>query len=179
MFARGPFSGYSSHRWEQHVPSSGQHSIGLQFVGKPWEQLRSIPVDREGEYIFTLRPRTEKYPHRLLCEVKVVDTVKVVTIRSTYKIENLTLYPLEITLVDDTGHPVQSLEKIAPGQDYSLPIEAVTLNKIRIQPDRETPASSVIRFLNACRGLWLQVVPCHSVGRTDREKKLYRQMSSY
>ncbi|KAJ7293574.1 vacuolar protein sorting-associated protein 13 [Mycena rebaudengoi] len=120
----------------EHVPSSGQHSIGLQFVGKPWEQLRSIPVDREGEYIFTLRPRTEKYPHRLLCEVKVVDTVKVVTIRSTYKIENLTLYPLEITLVDDTGHPVQSLEKIAPGQDYSLPIEAVTLNKIRIQPDQ-------------------------------------------
>ncbi|KAJ6610914.1 vacuolar protein sorting-associated protein 13 [Mycena sp. CBHHK59/15] len=120
----------------EHVPSSGQHSIGLQFVGKTWEQLRSIPVDREGEFVFTLRPRTEKYPHRLLCEVKVVDTVKVVTIRSTYKIENLTLYPLEITLVDDTGHPVQSLEKVAPGQDYSLPIESVTLNKIRIQPDQ-------------------------------------------
>ncbi|KAJ7706184.1 vacuolar protein sorting-associated protein 13 [Mycena rosella] len=113
-----------------------EHSVGLQFDGKPWEQLRSIPVDREGEFIFTLRPRTEKYPHRLLCEVKVVDTVKVVTLRSTYKIENLTLYPVEITLVDDTGHPVQSLEKVAPGEHYSLPIEAVTLNKIRIQPDQ-------------------------------------------
>ncbi|KAJ7492621.1 vacuolar protein sorting-associated protein 13 [Mycena latifolia] len=120
----------------EHVPSSGQHSVGLQFDGKPWEQLRSIPVDREGEFVFTLRPRTEKYPHRLLCEVKVVDTVKVVTLRSTYKIENLTLYPVEVTLVDDTGHPVQSLEKVAPGEHYSLPIEAVTLNKIRIQPDQ-------------------------------------------
>ncbi|KAK7064233.1 hypothetical protein R3P38DRAFT_3417731, partial [Favolaschia claudopus] len=120
----------------EHVPSSGQHSVGLQFDGKSWEQLRSIPVDREGEYIFTLRPRTEKYPYRLLVEVKVVDTVKVVTFRSTYKIENLTLYPIELTLVDDAGHPVQSLEKIAPGEHYSLPIEAVTSNKVRIQPDQ-------------------------------------------
>ncbi|KAJ7254114.1 hypothetical protein B0H12DRAFT_1202424 [Mycena haematopus] len=120
----------------EHVPSSGQHSVGLQFDGKPWEQLRSIPVDREGEYIFTLRPRTEKYPHRLLVEVKVVDTVKVVTLRSTFKIENLTLYPIELTLVDDAGHPIQSLEKVAPGEHYSLPIEAVTLNKVRIQPDQ-------------------------------------------
>ncbi|KAF7339474.1 hypothetical protein MSAN_02161700 [Mycena sanguinolenta] len=120
----------------EHVPSSGQHSVGLQFDGKSWEQLRSIPVDREGEYIFTLRPRTEKYPHRLLVEVKVVDTVKVVTLRSTFKIENLTLYPIELTLVDDAGHPVQSLEKVAPGEQYSLPIEAVTLNKVRIQPDQ-------------------------------------------
>lgn len=120
----------------QHV-SSGQHNIGIQFIGKSWEQLRSIPVDREGEYVFSLRPRTEKYPSRLLCEVKVVDNTKIVTIRSTYKIENLTLYPLELMVVDDTGHPIYSLEKIIPGQGYSLPIEAVTRNRIRIQPDRE------------------------------------------
>jgi len=67
----------------------------------------------------------------------VVDNTKIVTIRSTYKVENLTLYPLELMLVDDAGHPVYSLEKIVPGQDYSLPIEAVTKNRIRIQPDRK------------------------------------------
>lgn len=112
-------------------------------------------MDREGEYIFSLRPRT-KYPSRLLCEVRVVDTVKVVTIRSTYKIENQTLYPLELTLVDDTGHPVYSLEKIAPGQDYSLPIEAVMQNKIRIQPDRTIFSGFCFpptKLYN--RGLWL------------------------
>ncbi|GLB36151.1 putative vacuolar protein sorting-associated protein [Lyophyllum shimeji] len=119
----------------EHIPSSGQHSIGLQFIGKAWEPLRSVPVDREGEFTFTLRPRT-KYPSRLLCEVKVVENVKIVTIRSVYKVENQTLYPLELTLVDDMGHPVYSMEKIAPGHDYSLPIEAVTQNKIRIQPDQ-------------------------------------------
>jgi vacuolar protein sorting-associated protein 13A/C len=44
--------------------------------------------------------------------VKVRDNVKLVTIRSTYKIENQTLYPLELTLIDDAGQPVYSLEKI-------------------------------------------------------------------
>ncbi|KAL4243512.1 VPS13 family protein [Abortiporus biennis] len=120
----------------EHVSSTGHNSIGLQFVGKQWDQLRSIPVDREGEYTFTLRPRTEKFSHRVLCEVKVQDNVKVVTLRSTYKVENLTLYPLEVTLVDEAGQPVQSVEKIAPGQDYALPIEATLRNRIRIQPDQ-------------------------------------------
>lgn len=69
-------------------------------------------MDREGEFSFTLRPKTEKYLHRVLCEVSVQDNVKVVTLRSTYKVENLTLYPLEITLVDEAGRPVHSLEKI-------------------------------------------------------------------
>ncbi|KAF5370222.1 hypothetical protein D9615_010080 [Tricholomella constricta] len=119
----------------EHVSSSGQHSIGLQFIGKKWDQIRGIPVDREGEFVFSLRPRA-RYPSRLLCEVKVVENVKIVTLRSTYKIENQTLYPLELTLVDEMGHPAYSMEKIAPGEDYSLPIEAVMQNKIRLQPDQ-------------------------------------------
>ncbi|KAK7058962.1 Vacuolar protein sorting-associated protein 13 [Paramarasmius palmivorus] len=120
----------------EHVATSGHHNINLQCVGKSWEQINGIPVDKEGEFVFPLRPRTEKHSNRLLCEVKVVDNVKVVTIRSTYKVENLTLYPLEITLVDEHGHPVYSMEKLAPGRDYSLPIEAVSQNRIRIQPDQ-------------------------------------------
>lgn len=94
------------------MPSSGQHSIAIQFLGKPWEHLRGVPVDREGEFTFPLRPRTAKFANRLLCEVKVQENVKVVVIRSTYQIENDTLYPLELTLIDDVGHPVYSLEKI-------------------------------------------------------------------
>ena len=69
-------------------------------------------MDREGEYTFSLRPRSEKYAHRLVCEVKVLGNVKQVVLRSTYKIENHTLYPLELTLVDETGQPVYAVEKI-------------------------------------------------------------------
>lgn len=130
------FSLLSADQDVQHV-SSGQHNIGIQFPEESWEQLRGVPVDREGEYVFSLRPRRDKYPDRLLCEVKVVDNTKIVTIRSTYKVENLTLYPMELMLVDNLGHPVYSLEKIVPGHEFSLPIEAVTKHRIRIQPDRK------------------------------------------
>ena len=85
--------------------------------------------------------------------------MKVVTLRSTYKVVNQTLYPLEITIVDEAGQPVRSLDKIGmyfartvphyvcpeltyvsmsvPGQDYALPIEGIATNRIRVQPDRE------------------------------------------
>lgn len=122
-------------RFQIHT-SVGEHTLGVQFANKAWEQIRGIPVDREGEYVYSLRPQSGKYPERLLCEVKVVENTKIVTIRSTFKVENLTLYPLELMLVDEAGHPVASLEKIAPGQEYALPIDAVAKNRIRIQPDR-------------------------------------------
>jgi len=117
--------------------SSDQHNIGIQFVEKPWEPLRAIPVDREGEFVYTLRPRSDKFPRRLLCEITVVDNTKIITIRSTYKIENLTLYPLELMLVNDAGQPIHPLHKIIPGNDFSVPIEAVTKSRIVIQPDRK------------------------------------------
>ncbi|PFH54473.1 hypothetical protein AMATHDRAFT_72271 [Amanita thiersii Skay4041] len=119
----------------EHV-SLGQHSIGLRFDGKPWEELRSIPVDREGEYTFPLRPQAGKYPLRILCEIKVVDCVKLVILRSTYKVENNTLYPLELLLVNEQGQPAGSLEKLAPGEDYPLPIDVLTRYRVRIQPDQ-------------------------------------------
>ncbi|KAI0321342.1 hypothetical protein OF83DRAFT_1274656 [Amylostereum chailletii] len=115
--------------------SSGDSSIAVQFIGQPWEQLRSIPVDREGEYTFSLRPKTDKLYSRLLCEVHVEANVKIVTLRSTYKIHNQTLYPVEVTLVDG-DRPSHDIFKIAPGQDYSLPIHIVGKSKVRIQPDQ-------------------------------------------
>ncbi|KAF4605212.1 hypothetical protein EYR40_003995 [Pleurotus pulmonarius] len=117
----------------EHV-SSDQNHLGIGFESKPWDELR-VPVDREGECVFPLQ-RADRHSHRLLCEIKVEDTVKVVVIRSTYQIENQTLYPLELTLVDQTGHPVSSIEKIPPGYDYPLPIETVGKTKVRIQPDQ-------------------------------------------
>jgi vacuolar protein sorting-associated protein 13A/C len=81
----------------KHAPS-GDSSITIQFVDQVWEKLSAVPVDREGEYTFALRPRTEKYYNRLLCEVKVEASTKVVTLRSTYRVHNRTLYPLEIAI---------------------------------------------------------------------------------
>ncbi|KAL0951191.1 hypothetical protein HGRIS_007919 [Hohenbuehelia grisea] len=115
----------------EHEASSEDNYLGIGFESR-WRDLR-VPVNKEGEFVFALDRNS---PHRLLCEVTVEDTVKIITLRSTYKVENQTLYPLEVAMVDDKGHAVSTPEKISPGQDYYLPIEAISENKIRIQPDQ-------------------------------------------
>ncbi|KAF8509808.1 vacuolar protein sorting-associated protein 13 [Gautieria morchelliformis] len=119
----------------EHVSSTGHNSLAVQFIGKPWE-LRNIPVDRAGEYTYTLRPKTQKVSTRLLCDITVKKNVKIVTLRSTFKVQNSTLYPLELVLLDNAGHPAYAVEKIAPGEDYALPIDAVTETRITLRPDQ-------------------------------------------
>ncbi|KAI0275069.1 vacuolar protein sorting-associated protein 13 [Gloeopeniophorella convolvens] len=119
----------------EHTPS-GNSSIAVQFVGHAWERLSGVPVDREGEYTFALRPRVEKYYNRLLCEVKVEASIKVVTLRSTYRVHNRTLYPLEVAIGEGGDHGSAGIViKLAPGQDYSLPLAKIGKSRLRVQPD--------------------------------------------
>jgi hypothetical protein len=91
---------------------------------------------------------------RLLCEVTLVGSIKRITLRSTYKLVNCTMYPLELTLVDEAGQPLCAIRKlgeaqfrwlemmlikynIAPQEDFAVPIENVLKSQIRVQPDRE------------------------------------------
>jgi vacuolar protein sorting-associated protein 13A/C len=101
-----------SDTWPKHLSSSRNNIIGIQLQGRSWEPLRSIPVDREGEYVYVLRPRSEAVSDRLLCEIRVQDNVKIVIFRSTYLVQNFTLYPLELVLVDSNNKPAQPLQKI-------------------------------------------------------------------
>lgn len=94
------------------MSSSRNNSIAIQFQGKPWEAVRNVPVDREGDFIYALRPRTQRTADRLLIEVTVKDNVKIITLRSTYKLENLTLYPVDVVLVDSRGKPSYPLQKL-------------------------------------------------------------------
>ncbi|KAI0308206.1 hypothetical protein B0F90DRAFT_1833497 [Multifurca ochricompacta] len=119
----------------EHTPA-GDSSITIQFVDQAWEKLSGVPVDREGEYTFALRPRTEKCYNRLLCEVKVEASTKIVTLRSTYRVHNRTLYPLEIAVGDGGEHVGGVVIKLAPGQDYSLPLVKVGKSRLRVQPDQ-------------------------------------------
>lgn len=95
----------------------------------------------------------------MLCEVTVVNNVKIVTLRSTYKIENKTLFPVEVAIgieaqpymTHKLGTCARSLPELtrinvlaAPGKDYALPIDAVT-HTVRLRPDRASRPSSHAR----------------------------------
>jgi vacuolar protein sorting-associated protein 13A/C len=71
-----------------------------------------MSVDREGDFSYSLRPRREQVAHRLVCDVKVKDNVKIVTLRSSMKIENKTHLPMELVLIDASGKSSSHVYKI-------------------------------------------------------------------
>lgn len=108
----------------KHAPS-GDSSITIQFADQVWEKLSGVPVDREGEYTFAMRPRAEKYYNRLLCEVKVEASTKIVTLRSTYRVHNRTLYPLEIAVAEGGESSSGSVVVVKLGMTCHGPCGAV------------------------------------------------------
>ena len=77
--------------------------LSVQLDGALWETLRNVPVDIQGEHIYSLRPRINDIQHRIVFDVKLVNNSKVVTIRSAMVIENRTLLPVEVGILDDSG----------------------------------------------------------------------------
>ncbi|EJU02006.1 hypothetical protein DACRYDRAFT_22408 [Dacryopinax primogenitus] len=119
----------------EHVSDTKRNSFAVQFEDRPWETLRHISVDSEGQTSYVLKPKLHQVSHRLLCEVVVQDNVKVVIFRSTYKVQNYTQLPVELIIIDGNGKPASAVFKIPPGESCCLPIEAAVHNRIRLRPD--------------------------------------------
>lgn len=101
----------------------------------PWESLKDIPVEREGRYLYVLRPKLNKVSHRVAVDIQIKNNVKVVTFSSALLIENATSLPIEVVVVDDKRKFLSSAQKIAPGEDYSVPIESAYKNRLLVRPD--------------------------------------------
>lgn len=101
----------------------------------PWERVRHISVDREGEYVMALRPKLNHVTHRIMCEVKLVNNVKVITFQSTFRVDNRALIPFEIGLLDDKGELSSTILRIEPGTHSALPICDAYDKKIKVRPD--------------------------------------------
>ncbi|SPO25926.1 related to VPS13 - involved in regulating membrane traffic [Ustilago trichophora] len=119
----------------EHIHESGGNRLSLQIDGMPWERLRHISVDREGEYMLTLRPKLDKVAHRVQYEVKLHNNVKYITFRSSFKIENKTLIPIEMVILDHEGNVTDQIRRIGPGEDCPVPIEAAYHCRVKIRPD--------------------------------------------
>ena len=109
--------------------------LAVQIDDMPWERVRNISVDREGESVMTLRPKLNRTSYRLLCDVKLENNVKVITFRSTFRVDNQALIPIEIGVLDDDGAVGETVLRIAPGADNALPILDAFHRKVRVRPD--------------------------------------------
>jgi len=131
---------WSFEHWEKMRESllaeSHNAAIGVQLEGSGFDTVRNIRVNRQGEFIYGLKPKTDQVLHRLLVEVKLgSDNVKYITLRSPLLVENQTQIPVELGVYDAQEGHLLKIEKIAPGEARPAPVGAAYLKSLVIRPD--------------------------------------------
>ncbi|WFD25298.1 Vacuolar protein sorting-associated protein 13 [Malassezia nana] len=127
------FSDWRSIR--ENVTEPGYNRLSVHLEDMPWDRVRHISVEREGEYVLALRPKLNKVSHRLLCEVKLVNNVKEITFQSTFRVDNRALIPFEVGLVEADGQVGDTLLRIEPGTCSALPICDAYEKRLKVRPD--------------------------------------------
>ncbi|KAL4891857.1 hypothetical protein BDV59DRAFT_59444 [Aspergillus ambiguus] len=122
---------------ENLAPEGHAGLVGVKLEGSGFESVSRIPVVREGEIMYSLKPKKDSVLHRLLVEVKLgTDNVKYITFRSPLLVENNTQIPVELGIFSpDEGHLLK-IEKILPGDSRPAPVGAAYMHSILIRPDQ-------------------------------------------
>jgi vacuolar protein sorting-associated protein 13A/C len=114
-----------------------QAIVGVRLEGSDFESISKIPVNREGEFIYNLKPRVDGILHRLLIDIKLgEDNVKYITFRSPLLVENNTQIPVEMGVFDAKEGNLLKIEKIPPGESRPAPVGAAYMKQILVRPDQ-------------------------------------------
>ncbi|KAJ5595310.1 uncharacterized protein N7459_001518 [Penicillium hispanicum] len=122
---------------ETLTPEGHGGIVGVKLEGSGFDSINRIPVVREGEVVYSLKPKRENVLHRLLVEVKLgADNVKYITFRSPLLVENNTQIPVELGVFSpDDGHLLK-IEKVLPGDARPAPVGSAYLHSVVIRPDQ-------------------------------------------
>ncbi len=118
-------------------PEGSTGQVGIKLEGSGFDSIERIPVTREGETLYNLKPRKDKILHRLLVEVRLaVDNVKYITFRSPLLVENNTQIPVEIGVFSPEEGHLLKIEKILPGEGRPAPVGAAFMHSLVVRPDQ-------------------------------------------
>lgn len=125
-------------KMRENMSSEGSTGVvGVRLEGSGFDSIGKIPVTREGETVYSLRPRQDQILHRLLVEVVLgEDNVKYITFRSPLLVENFTKIPVELGVFDAKEGHLLKIEKIAPGESRPAPVGASFLKQLVVRPDQ-------------------------------------------
>ncbi|KAI1770524.1 vacuolar protein sorting-associated protein 13 [Hypoxylon cercidicola] len=131
---------WSFEHWEKMreniMAESNSASVSVSIEGSGFDIVKNVRLNREGEFLYSLRPKTDNTLHRLLVEVKLgSDNIKYVTLRSPLVVENETQIPLELGVYDVQEGHLLKIEKIAPGESRPAPVAAAYVKSLLIRPD--------------------------------------------
>jgi vacuolar protein sorting-associated protein 13A/C len=111
--------------------------VGVRLGGSGFDTLSRIPVHREGEFLYNLKPKQDRIQHRILVDVKLgADNIKSITFRSPLLVENNTQIPIELGMFSPEDGHLLKIDKIAPGDARPAPIGSVYMHSIVIRPDQ-------------------------------------------
>jgi len=131
---------WSFENWEKMrenlLTEAHSANVSVQLEGSGFDTVKNIRLNREGEFIYGLRPKADQVLHRLMVDVKLGnDNVKYVTLRSPLLVENQTQIPVELGVYDAQEGHLLKIEKIAPGEARPAPVGAVYLKSLVVRPD--------------------------------------------
>ncbi|KPM34288.1 Vacuolar protein sorting-associated protein 13 [Neonectria ditissima] len=131
---------WSFEHWEKMrenlLTESNQTYVSIQLEGSGFDPVKNVRLNREGEFLYGLRPKTENVLHRLCVDVELgTDNVKYVTFRSPLLVENATQIPVELGIYDAKEGHLLKIEKIAPGDSRPAPVGAVFEKRVLVRPD--------------------------------------------
>lgn len=122
---------------ESLSPEGSTGVIGMKLEGSGFDSIDRIPVNREGETLYILKPRKDRVLHRLLVEVKLgTDNVKYITLRSPLVVENNTQIPVEMGVFSPEEGHLLKIEKIPPGEARPAPVGAAFMHSLVVRPDQ-------------------------------------------
>ncbi|KAL8703518.1 MAG: hypothetical protein Q9201_003303 [Fulgogasparrea decipioides] len=122
---------------ENLSPEGGTGVVGIKLEGSGFDSVERIPVNREGETLYNLKPRKDKVLHRLLVDVKLgTDNVKYITFRSPLLVENNTHIPVEIGVFSPEEGHLLKIEQIPPGEGRPAPVGAAFMHSLVVRPDQ-------------------------------------------
>ena len=122
---------------ETLTPEGHGGVVGVKLEGSGFDSINRIPVVREGETVYALKPKQENVLHRLLVEVTLgPDNVKYITFRSPLLIENNTQIPVELGVFSPGEGHLLKIEKILPGDARPAPVGSAYLHSVVIRPDQ-------------------------------------------
>ncbi|EER23514.1 vacuolar protein sorting-associated protein, putative [Coccidioides posadasii C735 delta SOWgp] len=122
---------------ESLAPEGSVGMVGVKLEGSGFDSINRIPLIREGETLYNLKPKQDRVLHRLLVEISLgSDYVKYITFRSPLLVENKTQIPLEVGVFSPEEGHLLKVEKILPGDSRPAPIGAAYMRSLLVRPDQ-------------------------------------------